>query len=131
MFDLNAVSRAGAMGLMQLMPSTGEQVAIRLGVPDGVEPNLLSPDVNLTFGIWYASHLLNRSNDDVLMMLSAYNAGFGNAKRWFRGSEQSSIAKVDGIDYGETREYVKRIVEAAHVYHDFYFVGHERSTVTD
>ncbi|MCZ6766476.1 MAG: transglycosylase SLT domain-containing protein [bacterium] len=131
MFDLNAVSRAGAMGLMQLMPSTGEQVAIRLGVPDGVEPNLLSPDVNLTFGIWYASHLLNRSNDDALMMLSAYNAGFGNAKRWFRGSEQSSIAKVDGIDYGETREYVKRVVEAAHIYHDFYFVGHDRGPVPD
>jgi len=131
MFDLNAVSRAGAMGLMQLMPATGEQVANRLGVPGGVEPNLLSPDVNLTFGIWYASHLLRRSNGNELMMLSAYNAGFGNAKRWFKGSKRSTIAKVDGISYGETREYVKRIVEAAHVYHAFYFAGDDRSGVLD
>ena len=131
MFDLNAVSRAGAVGLMQLMPKTSEQVANRLGVPDGVEPNLLSPDVNLTFGIWYAAHLLRRSNDDELMMLSAYNAGFGNAKRWFRGSGRSDIAKVDGIGYGETRDYVKRIVEAAHIYHAFYFAGAERSGVPD
>jgi soluble lytic murein transglycosylase len=56
------------------------------------------------------------------MMLSAYNAGFGNAKRWFRrGGDRSAIELVDGIDYRETREYVKRIVESAHIYHAFYF----------
>jgi soluble lytic murein transglycosylase len=121
-FDLNAVSRAGAVGLMQLMPATGEQVASELGFPDGVRPNLLLPEVNLTFGIWYASHLLRRSNDDPLMMLAAYNAGFGNAKRWFgKGGGNAVVAKVDGIGYRETREYVKRIVEAARIYHSSYF----------
>ncbi|MFQ5512195.1 MAG: transglycosylase SLT domain-containing protein [Candidatus Krumholzibacteriia bacterium] len=125
-FDLNAVSRAGAVGLMQLMPQTGEEVASRLGFPDGVQNNLLSPEINLTFGIWYASHLLTRSGDDPLMMLSAYNAGFGNARRWF-GGKREGAAVVDDIDYRETRDYIKAIVEAARVYHRFYFDVHSAS----
>jgi soluble lytic murein transglycosylase len=122
-FDLNAVSRAGAMGLMQLMPSTGAQVAGQLGFPKGPRDNLLIPEINVTFGIWYASHLLSRTNGDPLMMLSAYNAGLGNAKRWFRGGggDTAVINMVDGIDYGETRDYVKKIVESAKVYHALYF----------
>jgi hypothetical protein len=121
-FDLNAVSNAGAMGLMQLMPATGRQVAGKLGYPQG-GGSLFVPEINLTLGIWYAAHLLSRTDGDFLMMLAAYNAGLGNAKRWFRGSEggPSVIAAVDGIDFGETRNYVKRIVETARVYHAFYF----------
>lgn len=123
-FDANAVSRAGAMGLMQLMPATSEQAAAELGFPPGVHENLFVPEINLTFGIWYASQMLEQSGGDVIMMLSAYNAGFGNARRWFgRGGQRGRklIASVDGIDYSETRDYVKRIVETARVYHAFYF----------
>jgi soluble lytic murein transglycosylase len=125
-FDQNAVSIAGAMGLMQLMPSTGEHVAGQLGFPRGAYASLLVPEINVTFGIWYAAHLLHRTRGDVLMMLSAYNAGLGNAKRWFNGTHArgaAAIAAVDGIDFSETRSYVKRIVESAHVYHAFYFDG--------
>jgi soluble lytic murein transglycosylase len=122
-FDLNAVSRAGAVGLMQLMPETGEEVASRLGFPDAVQNNLLSPEINLTFGIWYASHLLGKSGNNSLMMLSAYNAGLGNAKRWF-GGKRTGAEVVDDIDYRETRDYVKAIVEASRVYHRFYFDNH-------
>jgi soluble lytic murein transglycosylase len=121
-FDLNAVSSAGAMGLMQLMPSTGDHVAGRLGFPQGRYDRLFVPEINLTFGIWYAAHLLSRTDGDLLMMLSAYNAGLGNARRWFRSGDGSgAVVRVDGIDYGETRDYVKRIVESARVYHALYF----------
>ena len=130
-FDQKAVSRAGAMGLMQIMPATGEQVADELGFPEGIHNDLLSPEINVTFGVWYASNLLEQSNENTAMMLSAYNAGFGNAKRWFGNgtTSRSPIQLVEGIDYRETREYVKRIVESAHVYHAFYFspdlnIGH-------
>lgn len=119
-FDYNAVSRAGAMGLMQLMPATGEQVAEELGFPDVVDDRLFTPEINLTFGIWYASHLLRRTDGNAPMMLCAYNAGLGNARRWFR-SAPSTIDAVDGIGYRETRGYVKRIVESARVYHTYYF----------
>ena len=121
-FDLNAVSSAGAMGLMQLMPATSDHVAGRLGFPQEGHDRLFVPEINLTFGIWYAAHLLSRTDGDLLMMLSAYNAGLGNARRWFRrGDGTAAVVRVDGIDYGETRDYVKRIVESARVYHKLYF----------
>jgi soluble lytic murein transglycosylase len=122
-FDDKAVSSAGAVGLMQLMPATGEQVADELGFPDGAPMNLLAPQINLTFGIWYASNLLERTAGDELMMLASYNAGYGNAKRWFgvQHSKEPVIEKVENVDYNETRSYIKNIVESARVYHAFYF----------
>ena len=122
-FDDKAVSGAGAVGLMQIMPETGGEIAEELGFPKGVPMNLLAPEVNLAFGIAYASRLIERSNADPLMMLAAYNAGFGNAKKWFgkKNAKKSPVEQVDGIDYWETREYVKRIVESARLYHVFYF----------
>jgi soluble lytic murein transglycosylase len=122
-FDEKAVSSAGAMGLMQIMPETGGQVAEELGFPAGARMDLLSPEINLAFGIKYASRLIERSNKDPLMMLAAYNAGFTNAKKWFgdASSKSSPAERVDGIDFGETREYIKRIVESARLYHAFYF----------
>ena len=122
-FDDKAVSGAGAVGLMQIMPETGGQIAEELGFPKGVRMNLLAPEVNLAFGISYASRLIERSDADPLMMLAAYNAGFGNAKKWFgkENAKKSPVEQVDGIDYWETRDYVKRIVESARLYHVFYF----------
>lgn len=122
-FDRRAVSGAGAMGLMQIMPSTGRQLAEELGLPDGAQADLLSAEVNVSFGVWYAAHLMKLSDRDPLKMLAAYNAGYGNASRWFnaKSAAKSAVERVDDIDFWETREYVKRIVESAHVYHSSYF----------
>jgi soluble lytic murein transglycosylase len=122
-FDRDAVSRAGAVGLMQLMPETGRYVAGELEMPDWGDENLLDPEINLAFGIWYASSLIDVSGGDYLRMLAAYNAGPANAKRWFAGSDRAAnvIDVVDGIDFKETRSYVQRIVESANVYHRLYF----------
>jgi soluble lytic murein transglycosylase len=122
-FDRKAVSRVGALGLMQLMPETGRYVARELEMPQLTEEGLLDPEVNIAFGIWYASSLYDRSGDDYIWMLAAYNAGPANAKRWF-GSKRSgadTIQIVDRIDFKETRRYVQRIVESANVYHTLYF----------
>ena len=55
-------------------------------------------------------------------MLAAYNAGPGNAKRWFNRSHSDNIIDVvDGIEFKETRLYVQRIVESANIYYDLYF----------
>jgi len=122
-FDEGAVSGAGARGLMQVMPRTGEQIAGELGLPRDPARSLFSPEFNLTVGVSYASDLLGKSKGDPLMMLAAYNAGFSNAKRWFAGAQSSSspIERVDDIDYWETCDYVKKIVESAHIYHELYF----------
>jgi len=122
-FDRKAVSRVGALGLMQLMPETGRYVARELEMPELTEEGLLDPEVNLAFGIWYASSLFKRSGDNYLWMLAAYNAGPANANRWFRGRRAGAgaVEVVDQIDFKETRRYVQRIVESANVYHALYF----------
>ncbi|NIM19794.1 MAG: transglycosylase SLT domain-containing protein [Candidatus Latescibacteria bacterium] len=122
-FDLMAVSRAGAQGLMQLMPGTGKDVARRLDLPDEVGENLFAPEVNLAFGVWYSSYLLRRCGNDPLMMLCAYNAGLSNARRWFNARTRKHDVRriVDEIAFRETRNYVKRIVESAHLYRSLYF----------
>jgi soluble lytic murein transglycosylase len=127
-FDRRAVSRVGALGLMQLMPETGRYVARELEVPEWVEDNLLDPATNLAFGIWYASSLLAEPGGDYLRMLAAYNAGPSNARRWFGSpdngggqTDASTIEVVDGIDFKETRLYVQRIVESANIYQSLYF----------
>ncbi len=121
-FDRRAVSRVGALGLMQLMPDTARRVARELEMPEWTEESLMDPEVNLAFGVWYAASLAEALGGDYLKMLAGYNAGPANAKRWFNGSgKRSTIEIVDGIDYKETRLYVQRIVESANVYHSLYF----------
>jgi soluble lytic murein transglycosylase len=121
-FDVGAVSRVGALGLMQIMPETGRWVARELELPGWVESDLLDPEVNVAFGVWYASTLMREADGDPLWMLAAYNAGPGNARRWFAGAEATdAIGAVDNIDFRETRQYVQRIVESANIYHSLYF----------
>jgi soluble lytic murein transglycosylase len=121
-FNKTAVSRAGAVGLMQLMPGTGRDVARRLDLPDDFGEDLFAPEINLAFGIWYAAFLYGQCGDNPFMMLAAYNAGLTNAKRWFRHQNDQTVPRiVDGITYKETRNYVKKIVEYSHMYRNLYF----------
>ncbi len=123
MFEPDARSHVGATGLMQLMPATAEWVARQMEVPRYEHDMLLDPETNIAFGTWYASSLMDASGGNALRMLAAYNAGPRNAHRWFdrEGEANTIIDLVDGIDYRETRNYVHRIVEGSHVYHDLYF----------
>jgi soluble lytic murein transglycosylase len=126
-FDERAVSGAGARGLMQLMPKTADELAGNLGFRDEPERDLFSPDFNITVGVFYASELLAEAKGDPLMMLAGYNAGFSNARRWFgrRAGATTAAERVDAIDYWETCDYVKKIVESARVYHGLYFSSRE------
>ncbi len=122
-FDSDAVSRVGALGLMQIMPATGRSIAREMEFPGWDENDLLDPEINVAFGVWYASSLLEAAHGDPLWMLAAYNAGPGNARRWFDGSRtpETTISTIDNIDFKETRKYVQRIVESANIYHSLYF----------
>ena len=124
-FETEAVSRAGAVGLMQLMPATASRIATQMDLPwEGLD-QLGSPDVNVAIGAWYAADLLRDGRGSVAWMLAAYNAGPGAAKRWIEPGTvgEAVIDAVESIDYRETRGYVKRVVESANVYHDLYFGG--------
>lgn len=122
-FERDVVSRAGAVGLMQLMPETARRAARTMELGTDVDGRLDDPSVNVSIGSWYASSLLRKGDGSVAWMLAAYNAGPGAAERWLTPgvSGDDAIAAVESIDYRETRGYVKRVVESANVYHALYF----------
>lgn len=124
-FEADVVSRAGAVGLMQLMPQTARRVAAQLDLATGIDGRLDEPAVNVSLGVWYAADLLKEGEGSVAWMLAAYNAGPGAAARWIDGgvAGAEAIDAVESIDYKETRGYVKRVVESANVYHALYFSG--------
>lgn len=122
-FESDVVSRAGAIGLMQLMPETAQRVARAKELGIDVDNRLDDPQVNVAIGTWYASDLLRQGDGSVAWMLAAYNAGPGAAQRWLEPgvSGDDAIVAVESIDYRETRGYVKRVVESANIYQSLYF----------
>lgn len=106
-FEPDAVSASGAVGLMQLLPSTGQGIADRTGGNSWTPGDLLDPELNVRYGAWYLRHLLDKYGDEELA-LAAYNAGQTNVDRW---REQGV-----GIQFPETRHYVARVQELKRIY---------------
>jgi soluble lytic murein transglycosylase len=110
-FRSSARSSAGAIGLMQLLPSTAEGIALRTGGVDFRVDDLYNPEINVRYGAWYLHHLLLRYGDERLA-LAAYNAGQSTVDRW--------RAESSGIAFGETRAYVERVEELKSIYRQAY-----------
>jgi soluble lytic murein transglycosylase len=108
-FRSNAKSSSGAIGLMQLTPSTAHGIAIRTGGHAFRTSDLYDPDINIRYGAWYLDHLFAKYHSERLV-LAAYNAGQGNVDRWLAHSEP--------IQFAETRAYVARVEHLKHVYAD-------------
>ncbi len=111
-FDPEAMSAAGASGLTQVVPATGQDIARSLGVPWRPD-DLLKPEVSLRFGAHYLAAQLELFDGDLLAALSAYNGGPGSALRWL---DSQWLPGPDGyyavIDFGETRRYVELVLES-------------------
>ena len=116
-FMADAHSGAGALGLMQLMPATGRELAQALGTPITATEELLDIDRNLSFGTVYVRKLLDTFGGNIALAAAAYNAGPGRVKKWAPDSAcQALDAWVELVPLDETREYVKRILLATTVY---------------
>lgn len=106
-----AESRAGAMGLMQLLPSTAEEEARLLNVDYQDREDLYRNDINLRLGTHYFSRLLKTFNGNLVLALAGYNAGVTKVKSWKLrsfGRDQESL--VEDIPVKETRRYVQRVL---------------------
>jgi soluble lytic murein transglycosylase len=124
------VSRAGAVGLAQLMPATALDMAGRLtrhGGPDYRRPggiDLADPETNIHLGTFYLRHLMNQTENPMLALL-AYNGGQGRVRRWQAADMQRGALPLDmfleTIEFTETREYGRRVLAAAAVYGYLYY----------
>jgi len=109
-FDTYAVSRAGARGLMQIMPKTGKWIAKTLGFPNFRINDLFVPEINIKFGRFYIHHLLKKYKGNYIYAIAAYNAGPGNVKKFLKRYHVRDDAEfVEFFPLSETRNYVKRV----------------------
>jgi soluble lytic murein transglycosylase len=108
-FRSDATSSSGAIGLMQLTPSTAHGIALRTGGHAFRTDDLYDPEINIRYGAWYLHNLFAKYHSERLV-LAAYNAGQGNVDRW--------LAHHEAIQFPETRAYVKRVERLKGIYAD-------------
>jgi soluble lytic murein transglycosylase len=114
-------SRSGAVGLMQVMPSTGQGIASHLKVKwDGAQ-TLLDAETNIRFGAYYLGYLNKRFEGNVYWMLSGYNGGPSITSRWIKdfGHEDMDTA-VFRIPYQETQYYLQKVMQNYWIYKVLY-----------
>ena len=109
-FDASAVSFAGALGLMQVIPATGRDIAVGLGVKDFKDSDLLKPEVSTRFGAHYLAGQLEGFGGNIGAALAAYNGGPGNAARWTETAGSDVDLLVETIDFEETRLYLELVL---------------------
>lgn len=108
-------SSAGAIGLMQLMPTTAKWVAKRVNLANFNTGKLADIDTNLALGTHYLRHVLDDLADPILAT-AAYNAGPGRARRWRAETPLEGAIYAETIPFNETRDYVKRVMSNAWFY---------------
>lgn len=117
-FDTDAESKAGAQGLMQIMPETADWIAGKLDLDD---PDVNDPETNIKMGCWYLSYLWDRFDGEQDTVAAAYNAGHNTVNKWLNDSDYSADGAVlDSIPYAETQNYVKKVSIAYKVYTTLY-----------
>jgi len=116
-FIRNARSSKGALGLMQLMPSTGKYIAKRVKRKFNNKYDLLIADKNIELGSAYLRYVKNRFYDNPVLATAAYNAGVTRVRRWLPdGFEMSTDAWIETIPYDETRHYLESVMAFTAIY---------------
>jgi soluble lytic murein transglycosylase len=111
-YQKHIVSYAGAVGLMQIMPRTGQLIAHTLGHDDFTPADLLDPSLNLDFAAWYLSSLIRRFDGRLPLAIAAYNGGPHNVRRWMQQSADGTPLDVllERIPFTQTHRYVRKVL---------------------
>ena len=111
LFRKDAVSRADARGLMQMLPATASAVARRWHLSSPGRDGLFDPAIAVPLGAAYLRELLDRYGEQLALSLAAYNAGPAAVARWLPRKPMDADIWIENIPYNETRGYVQHILE--------------------
>lgn len=120
-FDDKAVSNLGAVGLLQIMPGTGEMIAKKLSFGPLKQDDLFAPSTNINFGAWYLKTLISRYKGNLPFAIAAYNAGPNAVDEWLKKWGRLDMDEfVENIPYQETRKYVEKVMGYYEAYKAIY-----------
>lgn len=122
-----ARSSAGAIGLMQLMPSTARWIAKKLGMRNFRKKLISQVNTNLMLGTYYLKHVLTLFDDQSLLAIAAYNAGPSRARLWRGSTSMEGAIYAETIPFNETRDYVKKVMSNSMYYASTF--GHQIRTL--
>jgi soluble lytic murein transglycosylase len=127
LFEPAVESPAGARGLMQVMPTTGEQIADRTGFESFEADLLWRPYLNIRFGAWYISQQLAFFEGNQFAALAAYNGGPGNTEKWLAEAPPTdNDSFIEAIPFYETRLYVRLVYANLAAYRQLYGIVAEK-----
>lgn len=116
-YDKNATSSKNARGLMQIGESTGKWASEVLQITSYTADMLYNPEVNIRIGTWYLNQLNKEFDNNLELVLAAYNAGSGNVNKWLVDEEYSRNGEeLHTIPFKETKDYLKRVKMNYEVY---------------
>ena len=113
-FNNHSKSSKGAVGLMQLMPSTAIWIAEELGYNNFKLEDLNNPEVNIKFGSWYFAYLYQKFDKNLIQTIAAYNAGERNVRVWISEGWEGNINKE--LPFKETDNFVRRVISTKNFY---------------
>ena len=120
-FNPQAVSRAKAYGLTQVLPRTGREVARRIGVSGFTPRRLFEPEFNMRLGTYYLKSLLDQWDGKIEATLASYNAGKSRVVTWLSMAQYEEPAEfIESIPFTETRNYVQIVLRNADIYRRLY-----------
>jgi len=134
-FDNMAKSPSGALGMMQLLPSTAREVARKNDIGFDAQ-KLYDPEYNMLLGSLYLQRMIDNYDGSFIMGIAAYNGGPGNVYKWVQkfgrpeNNIESAIDWIENIPFSETRNYVQRVLENLQVYRYIESQKHDDGTAT-
>ena len=120
-FNPKAVSKVGAVGLMQIMPDTGRWIAEQMGLKPYEDADLYKTQTNIRMGCWYVSELDHEFKHNLTLVMIAYNAGRGKTHEWMEKHGWTyDFNTPQTIPYPDTREYVIKVLHDRDRYYQLY-----------
>lgn len=134
-FEPEALSQAGAIGLMQIMPDTFTWLQnYRTDfMPEEIfdSSELYKPEVNIDYGVFLLSYLLEHYEGNVPLVICSYNAGYGNVDEWLAdGTLNADDVAAEDVPFPETSNYLTKVTTAMNMYRELYFAENTDSDIS-